>query len=272
MRVLVTGSDGYIASGVIDELLGRGCEVVGWGLRPTGREIGGYSECAADIFSATTDEIRAVGADVLVHLAWRNGFRHADNSHIDDLPGHYHFLARAIEAGIPRLCAMGTMHEVGYYEGAIDADTPCWPTTPYGVAKNALRQLFLPMSAAAGVEGLWMRGFYLVSAEGRGESIFSKIVRASKSGQKTFPFTSGKAKYDFLSYESFCKTAVDEILSQHVGIVNICSGKPTALSEEVESFIRKNELGIKLEYGAYPDRPYDSPGIWGKLVAGDNKS
>lgn len=264
MRVLVTGSDGYIASGVVDELLARGCEVVGWGLHATGKEAPGYYEWTADIISVGEDEIRAVGADTLVHLAWRNGFRHTDASHVDDLPGHYHFLERALAAGISRICVMGTMHEVGYYEGAVDADTPCRPTAPYGVAKNALRQLFLPMCEAASAEGLWMRGFYLVSADGRGESIFSKIVRAAESGQRTFPFTSGKPKYDFLPYKRFCELTADEVLSDDTGVVNICSGRPVSLAEEVESFIRDNNLNIKLEYGAYPDRPYDSPALWGK--------
>ena len=27
--------------------------------------------------------------------------------------------------------------------------------------------------------------------------------------------------------------------------------------------IKENNLDIKLEYGAFPDRPYDSPGVWG---------
>ena len=263
MRVLVTGSDGYIASGVVDELLSRGCEVVGWGLVGSGRAAPAYSERTVDIFSVSVGEIEEVRADALVHLAWRNGFRHVDDSHVNDLPGHYHFLRSAVGAGIPRICAMGTMHEVGYYEGAVDADTPCRPTTPYGVAKNALRQLLLPMCEAAGVEGLWMRGFYLVSADGRGDSIFSKIVRAARSGQKAFPFTSGKTKYDFLPYEVFCSQTADEVLSHGTGVVNICSGRPVSLAEEVESFIAKNGLDISLEYGVYPDRPYDSPAIWG---------
>ena len=30
-----------------------------------------------------------------------------------------------------------------------------------------------------------------------------------------------------------------------------------------ERFIREHKLNIRLEYGAFPDRPYDSPGVWG---------
>ena len=48
-----------------------------------------------------------------------------------------------------------------------------------------------------------------------------------------------------------------------VGTINCCSGEPMALAERVEQFIADNGLSINLEYGAFPDRPYDSPGVWG---------
>ena len=47
------------------------------------------------------------------------------------------------------------------------------------------------------------------------------------------------------------------------GIINVCTGEPESLASRVERFIREQGLEIKLEYGAYPDRAYDSPGIWG---------
>ena len=53
--------------------------------------------------------------------------------------------------------------------------------------------------------------------------------------------------------------AQDEVL----GIINICSGEPRTLADMVEQFIRTNALDITLDYGAFPDRPYDSPGCWG---------
>lgn len=46
-----------------------------------------------------------------------------------------------MEAGISQVAVMGTMHEIGFYEGSIDSGTPCCPETPYGISKNALRQL-----------------------------------------------------------------------------------------------------------------------------------
>jgi len=37
----------------------------------------------------------------------------------------------------------------------------------------------------------------------------------------------------------------------------------TRLATMVEEFIATQGLDISLEYGAYPDRPYDSPAVWG---------
>ena len=47
------------------------------------------------------------------------------------------------------------------------------------------------------------------------------------------------------------------------GIINICSGKPEKLADRVERFIKENNYEIKLKYGAFPDREYDSKAVWG---------
>lgn len=47
------------------------------------------------------------------------------------------------------------------------------------------------------------------------------------------------------------------------GIINICAGRPEKLADRAEQFIRENNFNITLNYGAFPDRPYDSKAIWG---------
>lgn len=37
---------------------------------------------------------------------------------MEDLSKHYIFLKHMIESGVKQICIMGSMHEVGYYEGA----------------------------------------------------------------------------------------------------------------------------------------------------------
>ena len=263
MRIMVTGSDGYIGRGIVQLLLEHGHDVEAYGLGPCGLESEKLQEHIGDVFECDFAAM-SEKPDVLLHLAWRNGFNHRDISHLEDLPKHYLLFERALEAGVGRIAAMGTMHEVGYHEGSVDENTPCNPSTPYGVAKNALRQLTLGMCAGTGAKAQWLRGFYLVSADGRGDSIFAKIVKADRAGQELFPFTSGKCRYDFLPYETFCSQVVAAVEQEKVcGVINICSGKSVALGDYIEGFIEENGLSVRLDYGKYPDRPYDSPAIWG---------
>ena len=83
-------------------------------------------------------------------------------------------------------------------------------------------------------------------------------------GKEKFPFTSGKNKYDFITVQELAKQIVAaSVQDQITGIINVCTGEPISLADKVESFIKENDFKIKLEYGAYPDRPYDSDAIWG---------
>lgn len=262
MRIMVTGADGYIGRGVVSQLLDAGHKVMAMGLCSCGLSHDNLEEHVGDVFSY--DFQSNENPDVLLHLAWRNGFSHNDISHLDDLSKHYLIIKAALEAGVKRIAVMGSMHEVGYHEGAVDENTPCNPTTPYGVAKNALRQLTGELCRQHGAQMQWLRGFYLVSNDGRGCSIFSKIVAAEREGKDEFPFTSGRCKYDFLPYEEFCRQVVAVVEQDEVnGIINICSGEPISLGDYIEHFINDNGFSIKLVYGKYPDRPYDSPAIWG---------
>ena len=44
-----------------------------------------------------------------------------------------------IIGGVKKVTIMGSMHEIGFWEGAIKEDTPCNPLSLYGVSKNALK-------------------------------------------------------------------------------------------------------------------------------------
>lgn len=263
-KVLVTGANGYIGRHVVEQLLDMGADVLAADFNFDGVDERAQ-KVEAPIFSGDENIYEQMGKpDVCIHLAWRNGFVHNADSHIEDLPNHYTFLKNMIEGGLKQVVVMGTMHEVGYWEGAIDENTPTNPLSLYGIAKNALRQMTELLAKKSEVCFQWIRGYYIIGDDIKSNSIFSKIVQAEQAGNKTFPFTSGKNLYDFISLEELAKEIASVGLQKEVtGIINCCSGKPVSLAEQVESFIKEHGFKIRLEYGAYPDRAYDSPGIWG---------
>lgn len=266
-KVLVTGANGYIGQHVVTELLNQNFEVLAADVRFDGLDKRAVP-VTVPIFSGDKDIYDKMGRpDVCIHMAWRNGFVHNADSHIDDLPLHYHFICDMMEGGLKHFAVMGSMHEVGYHEGAIDENTPTNPLSKYAVSKNTLRQLIELAVQDKDVVFQWIRGYYIYGDDSRSNSIFSKIVQAAQEGKKEFPFTTGKNKYDFIHVDEMAKQIVATISQTDVtGIINSCTGNPMTLAEKIEGFIKEHNFDIKLQYGAFPERAYDSPGVWGDTV------
>lgn len=263
MKILVTGANGYLGQGIVRHLLDHGVDVIA-----TGRKLDRVDERAekkpCDLFSVIDPFTYFGMPDVLLHLAWRDGFVHYSDAHIDDLPKHYAFIRSFAESGIDKIVGMGSMHEIGFFEGSIKEDTPCNPITPYGISKNSLRMLTSVLCRQKEKKFQWLRGYYIVGNGQYGSSIFSKLAVAEAEGKSEFPFTMGQNQFDFIDYEDFCEQ-VARVVGQNkvLGVINICSGQPEKLADRVERFINENGYKIKLKYGEFPDRPYDSKAVWG---------
>ena len=263
MKILVTGANGYLGQGIVKAILERGNQVmaVDFNVNHVDERA---EKIPCNLFEIENPYNYFGKPDALLHLAWRDGFVHYSNAHIDDLPKHYAFIKAFADEGCKHIAVMGSMHEVGFFEGSINENTPCHPTTPYGIGKNALRDLTAMVCKQNNAVFQWMRGYYIVGNSKYGSSIFSKITAAVEEGKKEFPFTLGQNQYDFIDYSQFCDQVAAVVgQNQEQGIINICSGRPEKLADRVERFIKDNNYDIRLKYGAFPDRPYDSKAIWG---------
>lgn len=263
-KIVITGANGYVGQHVVKAALDMGHEVtaVDFSFEHVDSRA---NKVNVDIFSGDSDIYNKLGEpDVCIHLAWRNGFKHNADTHITDLPNHYIFLKNMVDAGLKQLSVMGSMHEIGYWEGAIDENTPANPSSLYGISKNALRQMMKIYCSDSDASLIWLRGYYIMGDDSMNHSIFSKLSELEAKNEEWFPFTTGKNKYDFIHIKDLASQIVCASVQDRIkGEINCCSGEPVSLADKVESYIKEHNFNIKLKYGAFPDRPYDSPAVWG---------
>lgn len=266
--VTITGAGGYIGRHVVAAVADLGYTPVAV-VRP-GKAVSAGLDPRACVVER---DVLAEGADLaglvddstaaFIHLAWQDGFVHNAVSHLRHVGRHHELLTAVAERGVPRVSALGTMHEIGYWEGSIDAATPVAPRSLYGIAKDALRRAAL-LTLADRVEFVWLRCYYIYGDDRRSNSVFGRLLDAADEGRTSFPFTSGRNQYDFIRVEELARQiAIASLSAGETGIINCSTGRPVSLAEQVEGFIREHDLGLELEYGAFPDRPYDSPAVWG---------
>ena len=262
MKVAVTGASGYIGRHVVDALIRLGHEVIAVDMINKGINTDAKF-ISLDIFSDNIYE-KLGKPDACIHMAWKDGFSQASNAHMQMLSNHYSFVKQLIDSDIKYLSIMGSMHEIGYYEGAVDENTPCKPLSMYGIAKNALRQSSMLLAEKSNTSLMWLRAYYILGDDSNNNSVFSKISQMEKEGKDFFPFVSGKNKYDFIDVDELAlQIAVSSTQSNITGIINCCSGKPISLADKVAEYIKSHDYKIKPQFGKFPERPYDSPAIWG---------
>lgn len=263
-RVLVTGAGGYIGRHAVRALVGHGAEVVA--LQRSGPLVDPRAELLNLDFSALNARmLQDLGTfDVVLHLAWSDGFNHNTLAHVEALPSHVRFVRETGLAGIGQFVGMGTMHEIGYWEGMIGEGTPASPRSMYGIAKNALREAARLIADQDGRIFQWLRSYYITGDDTRNKSLFAKILQWEAEGRRTFPFNSGRSCYDFIDVSELANQIAATCLQTEIrSVIECCSGKPVALRDKVEEFIAGNGLSIRPEYGAFPERSYDSPAVWG---------
>ncbi len=265
MKIVVTGANGYIGSHVVKELLNSKHKVIAVDLNDSRIDPRAiiYSE---DIFDDTKNLYEEwEKPDVVIHLACKDVPVHNSMWHVDNIHKNFRFLKNLIDSGLKQVITVGSMHDIGYHVGAIDENTVPNPQTFYGVSKDSLRRLMEIYTKDKNVIYQHLRFYYTYGDDEQSSgSIFSKILEMEKQGKETFAFTDGKNKFDYINIDELAvqiKTVAEQKEVQ--GIINCCSGKPIAIKDMVESFIKENHLKIRPEYGKYPVRSYDSPCVYG---------
>jgi len=269
MRVAVSGASGFIGQYVLRELQSRGLNVIALThsatRRPTPLEASRW--IVMDIANPPSNPFEAMGSpDALIHLAWGGLPNYQSSHHLEvELPAQLAFLTSCARTGLKRLVVAGTCYEYGLASGELAEEAPTQPCTQYGLAKDVLRKALFDLCAQYDLDLAWLRLFYLYGDGQSEKSIYHMLRAAIDRGAKTFDMSGGEQLRDFLPAHEAARLIVEIAQRKNVsGIFNVCSGKPIAVRDLVQSWIAASGAKITMNLGLLPYSPNEPMAFWGK--------
>lgn len=140
MKILVTGSSGRIGRAVVEVLLKREYQVVGFDLQPSFISHAGFTSIASDFSDTSALAQACAGVDAVLHLGALMSWKKEDLQRIFDanVNGTLNVLAAAVENGAKKFvfASSGEVYPDRNPEYLpIDEKHPAKPTSPYGLSK-----------------------------------------------------------------------------------------------------------------------------------------
>jgi dTDP-6-deoxy-L-talose 4-dehydrogenase (NAD+) len=270
MKVLVTGSTGFIGRYVVSLLLKRGLKVIATSRdEKKAKKFDWYNHVKyiqCDIYSKDIDFFSFFGCpDIIIHLAWYGLPNYKSSFHVDkNLPANCLFLKNFLDGGVKKIVVAGTCYEYGMQSGCLQESNVTQPVTQYGLAKDTLHKYLEFLVHDTQIPFNWVRLFYLYGDGQNQNSLLPQLERAISEGEKTFNMSCGEQLRDYLSVEDVARNLCAIALQSQVnGTVNCCSGNPISIRRLVEERIKMLHSDIALNLGYYPYPDYEPMAFWG---------
>jgi nucleoside-diphosphate-sugar epimerase len=270
VKILVTGSTGFVGRHVVPVLLEHGHTITA-----SARDIDrartmpwfdNVQFVTADLHLIDLNPATAFGKpDVLVHLAWPGLPNYLDLFHLEEnFPAAYRFIKSMVLAGVRHILVAGTCFEYGMQSGPLGEDTPTIPANPYGLAKDTLRKSLKSLQKRHPFILQWVRLFYVHGPGQNPGSLMAQLDRAIENHDAVFPMSGGEQLRDYLPVQEVARRIA--FLVEHprcCGTINCCSGKPVSIRALVEKRLRERNADLRLDLGYYPYPEYEPMAFWG---------
>lgn len=203
MKILVTGSSGFLAQHIIPAFMRYGHEIVAVDKRPNNfywDETRGIKFIQCDINDLTFRDV--MGVDAIVHLAWRTNIpdcvRHPKESTYQNIDTTIHMLELAKEAGVKKFFFPSTASLYGNNQTPWTEEMLGMPIEHYSWQKLACEFACKMYSQSYGVNTAIARFFQVFGEHQRDDTALAAFLRFRKAG-KPVTLTETHAQSSFKS-------------------------------------------------------------------------
>lgn len=237
MKILLTGSTGFIGSHFLRLAVQRGHEVAGLvspgKVLPPNLATEKATWLRGTLEDAPWDAITAFKPDVCVHAAWITtpGVYLESPENLRFLESSKNFLTRVADLGTNHIVGIGTCVEYQISgEPLSEEKTPIAPTTLYARCKNELR---LAMEAEANARNLrfcWARVFYPYGPGEHPSRLCSSIIGKLSRGEKIVLKTPDSTK-DYIYIDDLASALLTVVEKKFAGAINLGTGVGISVRE-----------------------------------------
>lgn len=206
VRILVTGSSGYLGRQAVRDALERGFEVIGFDRKPGGLEHDGFQERMGDITDAETVGAAAMDCDAVFHLAAALAQFEPDQErmHRANVEGTGNLLAAALDHQVKKFVFMSSVEVYGIeIPVPCREDAPLAPVSRYGTDKVEGEALCREYSDK-GLDVTVMRP-PTINGPGQNEPFLLAQIKAICHGKATVLPGGGRTRLQMVDVRDVCR-------------------------------------------------------------------
>jgi UDP-glucose 4-epimerase len=266
MRVLVTGSSGFLGAALVRALLARGDTAIGFDSRAGDFARNGWGDRMVEIRGDITDAIAVTQAfaahrpDAVIHAAAIVGVLSSVDNPIDivriNIEGSLNIFEAMRHANVRRCIHISSEEAYGTFRtDPIDETHPLDPVMPYGICKAAVEHFGRTYRDLHGLEVINLRPSWVYGPGLPRDRIPKNLVEAALAGRALHIASGADSAIDhtYIDDVAFAVLMALDHPQHRFDAYNVGSGKAVTVSEMI-AIIRELIPGARLSVGPGPYR------------------
>jgi nucleoside-diphosphate-sugar epimerase len=270
LKILVTGTTGFIGSNLVPKLIERGYDVYGFERYVTGRYVLGQSRDVKTVFGdlreyfAVKQIIHQVQPDIVIHLASISPVAYSYGHPIEVIEANFIATVNLAEACLREVSHFAhflfasTSESYGNGPSPKTEETIQNPNSPYAVSKLACEKYLLYMRDAHGFPITILRNFNTYGRKNDSHFVVERtIVQMLK--EKTVRLGDPTPIRDFEYVDDHVNSYLKCLNNEKAKgeIFNFCTGRATSIRQLVDLIEKLTDFRGEVLWNTIPTRPLD---------------